>query len=92
MNSVDHKEIPQSFRPLLWGLKWDELNIQDDKDDIIVGVINGGRIIDWRWLSSVYSNDVIKRVLEKRLAGELYPESRNLARIFFGANSFRHAR
>jgi len=92
MDSKEHNIIPQSMRPLLWGLKWDELNIEDDKNDIIVSVVNGGRIADWKWLKSVYGDDIIKSVLEKRLESELYPESRNLAKIFFGVNSFRHAR
>lgn len=92
MNSKSSDNIPESLRPLLWGLKWDELNVDDDKDDIIVGVVNGGRIADWKWLRMVYGNDIVKRVLENRLASELYPESRNLAKIFFGVNSFRHAR
>lgn len=92
MNNKGHNDIPESLRPLLWGLKWDELNVEDDKDDIIVGVVNGGRIADWNWLRSVYGDDIIKNVLEKRLVSELYPESRNLAKIFFGVNSFLHAR
>ena len=92
MGNSNQYNIPNSLRPLLWGLKWDELTIEDDKDDIIVGVVNGGKIADWVWLRSVYGDDTIKMVLEKRLASELYPESRNLAKIFFGVNSFRYAR
>ncbi|KKU76601.1 MAG: hypothetical protein UY03_C0030G0004 [Parcubacteria group bacterium GW2011_GWA2_47_64] len=86
------KKLPSSFRPLLWGLKWDELDIKDDREDIILGVINGGTIQDWKWLRSVYGEDAVRRVLEGRLFSELYPESRNLAKIFFSVNSFRHAR
>ena len=85
-------KLPESLRPLTWGLKWSQLNIDDDKEDIIVNVVNGGRLDDWRWLLSVYGEDTIRRVLERRLISELYPESRNLAKIFFGVNSFRHAR
>lgn len=91
MNSKENN-IPESLRPLLWGLKWDKLNIEDDKNDIIINIVNGGRMADWKWLRTVYGDDVIKSILEKRLASELYPESRNLARIFFGVNSFRHHR
>jgi hypothetical protein len=84
--------IPESLRPLLWGLKWDELNLEDDKEDIIVNVVNGGRMVDWKWLRSVYGKEVIQRVLQSRLFSEFYPESRNLAKIFFGVNSFTYAR
>ncbi|KKT74738.1 MAG: hypothetical protein UW71_C0015G0012 [Parcubacteria group bacterium GW2011_GWB1_44_7] len=76
----------------MWGLKWDELNINDDKEDIILGVINGGTIRDWQWLRTTYGKDTVRRVLENRLSSEIYPESRNLAELFFSVNSFRHAR
>lgn len=92
MNITKHNNIPESFRPLLWGLKWNELDINEDRDDIIVNVVNSGQISDWMWLLSTYGDDVIRSVLKKRLASELYPESRNLAKIFFGVNSFSHAR
>ena len=84
--------LPSFLRPLMWGLKWDELNINDDKEDIILGVINGGTIRDWQWLRTTYGKDTVRRVLENRLSSEIYPESRNLAKIFFSVNSFRHAR
>ena len=92
MNGARHNNIPESLRPLLWGLKWDALDIEEDKSDIIINVVNGGQISDWKWLMSTYGNEVIKGVMEKRLATELYPESRNLAKIFFGVNSYLHAR
>lgn len=87
-----NNKLPESLRPLLWGLKWDDLNLKDDKEDIILGVVNGGKLADWKWLQSVYGKGIIRRVLEKRLSSEFYPESRNLAKIFFGVSSFRHAR
>lgn len=91
MSKGNPNNLPDSLRPLLWGLKWDKLNIEDDKEDIIIGVVNGGKMADWRWLQSVYGEDAIKTVLERRLESELYLESRNLAKIFFGVNSFSHA-
>lgn len=84
--------LPPSLRPLVWGLKWSELNINDDKEDIILGVVNGGTIQDWKWLRLTYGEDTVRRVLESRLSSEIYPESKNLAKIFFSVNSFRHAR
>lgn len=92
MNTGKINKLPESLRPLLWGLQWDKLNLEDDKEDVIVNVVNGGRMADWKWLLSVYGKEVIRRVLQRRLLNEFYPESRNLAKIFFGANSFRHAR
>lgn len=92
MSTNTANKLPSSLRPLTWGLKWDELNINEDKEDIILGVINGGTIQDWQWLRSVYGKDAVRRVLESRLFSEFYPESRNLAKVFFSVNSFHHAR
>jgi hypothetical protein len=92
MNSGKTNKLPESLRPLLWGLKWDKLNLEDDKEDIIINVVNGGRMADWKWLRSVYGKETVQRVLQGRLLSEFYPESRNLAKIFFGVNSFRYAR
>lgn len=84
--------LPDSFRSLLWGLKWDELDVEDDKEDIIVNAINEGSLREWRWLVATYGKDAIRHVLENRLASEFHPESRNLAKLFFSVTSFRHAR
>ena len=92
MLSNTTNKLPPSLRPLVWGLKWDELDVNEDKEDIMLGVINGGTVQDWKWLRTTYGKDAIRRVLENRLSSEIYPESRNLAKIFFSVNSFRHAR
>mgnify|MGYP001560908410 FL=1 len=92
MLSNTTNKLPPSLRPLVWGLKWDELDVNEDKEDIMLGVINGGTVQDWQWLQTTYGKDAIRRVLENRLSSEIYPESRNLAKILFSVNSFRHAR
>ena len=92
MLNNETNKLPSSLRPLVWGLKWSELNISDDKEDIILGVINGGTVEDWKWLRTTYGEDTVRRVLENRLPSEIYPESKNLAKIFFSVNSFRNAR
>lgn len=92
-NTVFHEDrLPDSFRPLLWGLKWDSLDIEDDKEDIIVSAINEGSLLEWRWVISKYGKDKIRQILEKRLKTEFHPESRNLAKLIFNIPSFRDAR
>src|SRR3989338_6419423 len=75
--------LPESFRPLLWSLKWENLDINKDKDDIILAAVNEGTLDQWRWIIQKYGKDVIREVLVKRLATEFHPESRNLARVVF---------
>lgn len=77
------KKIPESFKPLLWFLQWDKIDINEDKEDIIVNTINEGTLEQWQWLIDAYGRRNIRQVLAKRLAGEFHPESLNLATVIF---------
>lgn len=83
---------PKMFRPLLWSLRWDELDIEQDKDDIIISGVNEGTLNHWRWILKTYRLRTIQSVLQKHLASEFHPESRSLARVVFAFHTFRHAR
>ena len=77
---------------MLWGLRWDDIDVDEDKEDIIVNTVNEGTLEQWRWLVGAYGKDVIREVLERRLETEFHPESRNLAKIMFGVAQFQHVR
>jgi len=89
---LSKKKPPEMFKPLLWSLKWEDIDIQEDKEDIIINTINEGALAHWRWLTETYGKETIRRVLERRLDSEFHPESRNLARILFSLSELRHAR
>lgn len=92
LNSRQYRQrVPQSFRPLLWSLRWKDIDVNEDKEDIIVNTINDGSLEQWRWLVATYGKDGIRAVLQKRLATEFHLESRRLASVIFG-NSFAYAR
>ncbi len=84
--------VPEMFRPLLWWTRWEDIDAQEDKEDIIVSAVNEGTLLHWRWLIITYGKERIRKVLEQRLASEFHPESRNLARLVFSVSNFRHAR
>lgn len=86
------KKLPSIFRPLLWSLAWKDIDIEEDKEDIIVNTVNHGELKHWKWITKTYGKKTIKRILENRLDSELHPESRNLAKIIFSVTQFRHAR
>lgn len=75
--------LPDSFRPLLWSLRWEEIDINKDKEDIILGAVNEGTLEHWRWIIKTYGKQAVRDTLKKRLATEFHPESRNLARVVF---------
>lgn len=84
--------LPLSFRPLLWSFRWSEINIHEDKEDIIMNTINEGTMRQWHWLVKTYGKDVVGNVLKKRLQSEFHPESFNLAKVIFSLPPLSHAR
>ncbi len=86
------QKLPSSFKPLLWWLRWDDLDVEEDKEDIIVNAINEGTLSHWRWIINFYGKKTIRKVLGRRLETEFHPESRNLAKVVFSLSHLRHAR
>lgn len=84
--------LPLSFRPLLWSFRWHEIDIDEDKEDIIVNTINEGTVRQWHWLIKTYGKDAVRNVLKKRLQSEFHPESLNLAKVIFSLPSLPYAR
>ena len=79
---------PEMFKPLLWGLKWDALDIWEDRHEIILAALNHGDLEHLKWTKETYGEAEIKKVLSQRLETEIYPESRNLARVLFSVPGF----
>jgi len=86
------RQPPEMFRPLLWGLKWSAIDIWEDREDIILAALNHGELEHLRWIIETYGKNEIRRALVKRLETEIYPESRNLARVLFSVPGFRKSR
>ncbi len=85
-------KLPPSFRPILWGLDWNKLDAQRDKEDIIINTINEGTINQWRWIREQYGDRIIRSTMKHRLVSEFHPESLRLAGIIFGINPTYYAR
>jgi hypothetical protein len=92
MKTVGKKRPPKIFQPLLWSFKWQDIDVMEDKDVIIVNTVNEGTLSHWHWLIQTYGKQTIQQVLERHLASEFHPESRNLAKIIFSISKFRYAR
>ena len=86
------QKLPLFFKPILWSLKWGDINVIEDKDDIIVNTVNEGTLDHWRWIVRIYGKETIRQVLARHLDSEFHPESRNLAKVIFNVPYFRHAR
>ncbi len=76
--------VPDAFRPLLWSFRFDAIDPEKSKEDIIVNTINDGTLKHWHWIIEQYGKETIRQVLAKRLTTEFHPESLNLALLVFG--------
>jgi hypothetical protein len=93
MTQTEQKaQLPEMFRPLLWGLKWDALDVRKDERTIILAAVMNGRLEHLRWIIDVYGKSEIGRVLSQCLVTEVHAGARNLARVLFGVTDFKHAR
>ena len=84
--------LPESFKPLLWSFRFEAIDPEKNKEDIIVNTVNEGTLAHWRWVIDRYGKETIRQVLARRLATEFHPESLNLAKVIFDLSSIRYAR
>ena len=85
-------QLPLSFKPLLWSLRWEHVDPERDKADIIRAAVNEGTLDQWRWIVGRYGKTTIRAILADRLTTEFHPESLRLAELLFDLPSLRHAR
>ena len=91
MDKPNKHGLPEMFRPLLWSYKFEEIDPKEHYGELVVNTVNLGSLKHWKWLVDFFGKDRLRRILEERLETEIFPESRNLARVMFGVQRFRHA-
>ena len=92
LSTATKHQLPLIFKPLLWSLRWGDIDVRRDKAAIILNTINEGTLDHWRWLVQTYGKQTIQAVLSARLASEFHPESYRLATLMFNLPPLRHAR
>ncbi len=90
--TISKKKLPEMFKPILWSFRWEALDVWEDREDIILAALNYGNLKHLRWIIKTYGKDEIRKMLSRRLKTEVYPESRNLARVLFPGIRFRNSR
>lgn len=87
------KKLPEIFRPLLWSYRFEEIDPEAHRKEIIINAINYGDLKHWKWLTARYGRAGVRRVLTSVPVTELRPHIRKLVGMFFGIadTEFRHA-
>jgi hypothetical protein len=89
--TANKKHLPESFRPLFWSYRFEDLDPQSHKKTVIVQLVNHGTLTDWHWLVREYGNAEIRRVLRSIPATEINARTRPLASLLFSISHWRHA-
>ena len=87
------EKLPENFRPLMWSYKFEDIDPEQHKREIIVNAINYGDLVHWRWLVAYYGLNSVRHVLTTIPATEIRRHVRRLVSLLFGIseNEFNHA-
>lgn len=83
--------LPPIFKSLMWSHKFDGLDAERDKHEIIVNTINYGELGHWQWLFQHYGKDRLQEIVKNIAASEFRPGALKLMAIFLGLKSLNYA-
>jgi len=75
--SVPKTKLPKFLKPCFWWVKFDKLDIEQDRKFIIEQVLNYGAEDELDWLFKTYSEKEIKDVLQYPSRGNWFPRVLN---------------
>lgn len=86
------QNLPEIFRPLLWSYRFEDINIDKHKREIIVSAINYGDLVHWRWIIARYGLGEVRRVLTAIPVTEIRDHVRRLVSALLGISEheFNH--
>ena len=57
------RHLPEIFRPLLWSYRFEDIDMDKHKREIVVSAINYGDLIHWRWVIARYGLEEVRHIL-----------------------------
>lgn len=84
--------LPESFRPLLWSYRFEDVDPQQHSKEIIINTINYGDLFHWRWIVARYGLAEVRSVLTTIPVTEIRYHVRRLASSLLGISEheFNH--
>jgi len=83
--------LPKNFKTLLWSYDISRLDVERDKNRIIINTINYGDLSHWRWLVEMYSAQEIKKIIETTPVSEFRPQALKLISLLLGISEHNNA-
>jgi len=92
MKIKKQEKIPDFIRPFLWSYDVSKMNTKDNKERIVLNVLNYGSRGATDWLFSVYDKNEIKNVIENSLLGDWDKKSLNFWSFIYDIKPKKRAR
>jgi len=83
--------LPQDIALLLWSYDTHKLDLEKDKQRIVINLVNYGDLKHWRWLVKVYSAQAVRRVIETTPVSEFRPQALKLISLLLGISQHNYA-
>jgi len=64
MASTEKKTLPKFFKPLFWYCDFLKLDLQENKEEIMIQTINCGDWQHWQWLFGYYGAEETKKIIK----------------------------
>lgn len=86
------KRLPEKFRYLMWSYKFDEVDVNESKERIIINTINYGRWYHLKWIVDYFGKIRLKKIIENIPVSEFRNEAGlELVRLLLNINKMRYA-
>jgi hypothetical protein len=84
-------KLPKDFKPLMWGYKFNLIDIEQDKRVIIVNTINYGNLDQWKWLVKTYGRDKLRKIIKLIPETEFRKYVLKLMKLLFNIKKLKYA-
>jgi len=76
--------LPESIQKLFWDIDPSSLDLERHKKELIVRILNYGRLDDWHWLMHQYGAEEILKVINSLRTGSLREGVKRLIALLIG--------
>jgi len=92
MNKIKQKlRLPEFFSPLLWSYDFSSIDLERDKQRVVINTINYGQWKHWQWIVNYYGGENIKQFIENTPISEFRPRALKLVSILLGIKNLKYA-
>ena len=67
----------------MWSYDFDQLDLNRDKQSIVINTINYGNLDQWRWINDCYGTGVLKQIIQSVPATAIRERVKPLVRLIF---------